>query len=148
MNILNGGEMVIAENAACDFLAEVDDAETLLRCAWERFFDGKTDGLDAGDAMELGVLLRVCCDRLFSAGLVYQLAIGMDGPGVASFFDAAGDYREARELQELNAAALNRARELSGTPADALTARRMEALRLPVPDGIKLLRAALKGGEA
>lgn len=31
--------------------------------------------------------------------------------------------------------------------ADALTARRMEALRLPVPDGIKLLRAALKGGD-
>ena len=148
MNILNGGEMVIAENAACDFLAEVDDVETLLRCAWDRFFDGKTGGLDEGDALELGVLLRVCCDRLFSAGLVCRLSLGMDGPGVAPFFEAAGDYREAREMQELNAAALNRARELSGAPADALTARRMEALRLPIPDGIKLLRAALKGGEA
>ena len=146
MNILNGSEMLTAQDAAYFLLVEVEDAETLLRCAWSRFFGDAEQNLTAGDAMELGVLLRVCCDRINSAILSYRLSVGQDGPGVAQYFEQAADYQAARELQDLDTELLKKRVWLSGAAADALMAQRMEALRLPIPDGIKLLQKLNKQG--
>lgn len=144
MNFMNGSDMLTVQNANYDWVFEVEDAETLLRCCWERFFSSAHVGpINEGDALEVGTLLRVCCDRIFAAVLSYRLAAGEDGPGVAGYFETAADYREARELQELNSDAIKRERELSGPAAAALTARRMEALRMPAAEGVKALRGLL-----
>ena len=149
MNLLNGAEMVTAQNAAYDMLSQIEEAETLLRCAWERFF-GSADkkGLDASDALEVGTLLFVCCERIADGILRYRLSVGEKSGGVDSFFVDVADYQEARELNKLNADACARERELSGADRDSFLGRRLEALNLPAPLGIKALRDLLKGGEA
>ena len=149
MNLLNGAEMVSAQNAAYGLLVDIGEAETLLRCAWDRFF-GSADkkGLNASDALELGTLLLVCCDRIADGLLHYRLEVGQGGGDVDSFFETVADFQEARELNELNADAGAREKELSGAARDSFMARRLEALQLPAPLGIKALRGLLKGGEA
>ena len=149
MNYLNGSEMVTAQNVAYDLLSQIDEAETLLRCAWDRFFSsaGKK-GLDASDALEVGTLLIVCCDRIADSLLHYRLEVGEHGFGVDYYLEKAKDYQEARELNELNIAACARERALSGADRDSFLGKRLEAMNLPAPLGIKALRDLLKGGEA
>ena len=149
MNLLNGAEMVTAQNVGYDMLSQIAEAETLLRCAWDRFFSSADKkGLDASDALEVGTLLIVCCDRIADSLLHYRLSIGDNGSDVDSFLEDVADYQEARELNELNVAACARERALSGADRDSFLGRRLEALNLPAPLGIKALRGLLKGGEA
>lgn len=149
MNFLNGSEMVAAQNAGYDLLSQIAEAETLLRCAWDRFFSSADKkGLDASDALEFGTLLIVCCDRIEDGLLRYRLAVGQGGGDVDSFFETVKDFQEARELNELNAEACTRESALSGAERDSFMARRLKALDLPAPLGIKALRGLLKGGEA
>ncbi len=146
MNYLNYSQMVAAQNVNSDWLFEVEDAETLLRCALNRFFDPPRP-LDAGEALEVGTQLRVCCDRIFGAVLSYRLAVGQDGPGVSAYFDSVADHREARELNEIADAAFNRETALSGAERAAFSARRLAAADMPAADAIRALRELLGGAE-
>ena len=146
MFMRNYSDMVTVSNANYDWVFEIEDAETLLRCAWDRFFAGKEQGLNAGDALEVGTLLRVCCDRIYNAVLSYRLAVGEDGPGVEAYFFADADYHAARDLNKLASEADKRDRELTGAARDAWMARRLSIANMPVPDAIKAYHEMLKGG--
>lgn len=147
MNIFTGEDMIHTENATYFVVSEVEDALRLLEYAWDRFFGSIEDkSLDVAEAQEVGTVIRVCCDRISNSLLEFQLSIGMEGSSCDAYFSQAEDFREAAELQRLNNAAIDREKTLAGVDREAFTARRMEALRLPAPLGVKALRGMLKEG--
>ena len=149
MNTMNYSQMVAAQNSVYDWLYEIEDAETLLRCAWDRFFgEGTTGHLDTGELLELGTLLRVCCDRIYGAALAGRMSIGEDAPGAAAFFEQAADYREARELDKLASAAWEIERQMPpGADRENFAAARRAACDRPPAAGNRALRGLVEGGE-
>ena len=143
---MNLSQMTAAQNVNFDWVFEVEDAETLLLRAWDRFFSENRE-LNAWEAQEIGTLLRVCCDRISAAVLSYRLSVGEDGSDVEAFFRKAADYQEARELNRLNDAAFQHERKLHGSMREAFAARRLAAMDLPPAESINALRGLLKGGE-
>ncbi len=147
MNILTGEDMIHAGNAAYCLVYETEDALRLLECAWDRFFGSfETKPLDVAAAQEVGTVLRVCCDRISTSLLEFRLSVGEEGASCDAYFSQTADYQEAAELQRLNNSAIDREKTLSGADCKAFTARRMEALRLPAPLGVKALRGLLQEG--
>lgn len=147
MNIMNGFDAAGLSIFADDWMREVEDAETLIRSAVDRFFPGSgIDGLESQEAVELAAVLRVCCNALASVSLSYRLTVGADGPGVADYLQRAADYKEMEDLNSLRVASLDKELALAGEERESFHASRMAALKLPVPLGIKTLRELLKGG--
>ena len=133
-----------------DWLFEVEDAESLLRHTWNRYFATEHKSVKIGEHEldEIGLILRLCCDKIWDAVLTYRLTVGEDGNGVSAFFDRVADYQEARELNRLNDAAWDKERELTGAEHDAFKARRHAISEMPSEVAVKALRRLLNGGDA
>lgn len=140
-------EMLLIQDAAYDFIPEIERAEDMLRHVWDRYFaDAEQKPLDAWKAEDVGLVMRSCIDTLCGAVLTYRLRVGEDAGNVADYFDQAAEYREARELNKLIDAAQKVAREQH--PGESFTERLRAAYDLPPAAAIDALRGLLKGGEA
>lgn len=149
MNLFNMNQLVSTDCVVYEVINSIEETETLLRCCWMRFFG--TPGEDdqpKDNLQEIGVLLSVCCDRLYDVLLRYKLAVGNDGPDVDNYFSEAKDFQEIHELSRLYNAVHERERKLSGSERSALEAKRKAIAALPPAAAIPALRALLKGGEA
>ena len=82
-----------------------------------------------------------------SVSLSYRLTVGADGPGVADYLQRAADYKEMEDLNSLRVASLDKELALAGEERETFKASRIAAMRLPVPLGIKALRALMEGDE-
>lgn len=108
-------EMLTVQDVNYDWLYLVEEAETLLRHCWERFFaDADVKPLSERDTEEVGLTLRMCCDHISAAILSYRLTVGEDGPGVEEYLRDAAQHQEARELNALVSAAHDMERKRPG----------------------------------
>ena len=144
LNIMSGSDAAKLSIFAEDWMREVEDVETLISSAVDRFFpDSGMDGLESQEAVELAAVLRVCCNALGSVSLSYRMTVGVDGPGVDDYLQLAADYKDAQELNRLRGASLDKELSLAGEEREAFRTSRMAALKLPVPLGIKALNEIL-----
>lgn len=149
MNIYTMSQLISADSVAYEAITHIEEVETLLRCCWMRFFGTPGEDDQPKDNLkEIGVLLGVCCDRLYDALLQYKLAAGNDGPEVDNYFSEAKDYQEINELSRLYNSVHERERKLGGSERSALEHKRKQIANLPPAAAIPALRALLKGGEA
>ena len=150
MNTMNINQLNAVQNTNCDWLFEVEDAESLLRHCWNRYFattEQKSANIHENELEEIGLILRLCCDKIWDAVLEYRLMVGEDGNGVEQFFKRAADYQDVRELNRLNNASWDKERELTGAERDAFSARRSAISEMPPAVAVKALRRLLGGGE-
>lgn len=143
-------EMLCIQNTNYDFIPQIEDAEDLMRHCWERYFSkaGGPGQINEWDAEEIGLVLRLCIDRICGAVLAYRLAVGEDAPNVEGYFTEAAEYAEARELSRLVDAAQKRAGELHGPMRPTFSARLASVYDMPAADAIAELRALMEGGNA
>ena len=148
MNIYTMSQLISADSVAYEAITHIEEVETLLRCCWMRFFGTPGEDDQPKDNLkEIGVLLGVCCDRLYDALLQYKLAVGNDGPEVDNYFSEAKDYQEINELSRLYNSVHERERKLGGSERSALEAKRKAIAALPPAAAIKALRELLGEGD-
>lgn len=136
-------EMLLIQNAAYDFIPQVERAEEMLFHVWDRYFaDAQVKPLNEWAADDVGLVVRSCIDTLRGAVLTYRLGVGEDA---GAYFDDAAEYQTARELSRLVDAAQKMEREKR--PGASFSERLRASYDLPAADAVAELRALLKGGE-
>lgn len=139
-------EMLLIQDAAYDFMPEIERAEDMLRHVWDRYFaDAVQKPLDEWKAEDVGLVVRSCIDTLCGAVLLYRLKVGEYAPDVGAYFDDASEYQTARELSRLVDAAQEVEREKR--PGAYFSERLRAAYDLPPAAAVDALRGLLKGGE-
>ena len=93
-------ERVIISNGAFDFACEVEDVTKMLYSMWERYFSA-ADGaaLSAGEAAELGAVLRVATNALFNVLRDFRVSVGEDGPGVDTIVALVHEYDRIKAVE-------------------------------------------------